>query len=385
MKFNAVSASPLLLASATAARVAVAINPSPTPHPEPLTYISQDGPLHRPHKDYCCFTLGSFDPSTGRYPLSPFDGSVGESLVDGSRLGQGPFCFNHTTGIVQDTNGAHCIFDEASHKFHCCDNCTGKTNFRLNIHHQQGSASATIVARNDVDAQCSMEPHSCPPPWHRALKWCQQHPNSDRCPWLPWTLSSHNIKSDNGDALRFGIGFILDQLCGWLPGTCPVTSNIKDVVPRLELRRTIQGFQDILDLACEVADPLCPFIPLVMDAVLSILEALSDISRLGQAARAYVDTNNSIDMRALSRSLRTAHTEIGSAGQSNMENASEMTPEEAIEWLRGRLNAICEKNFPVLCQYVPNVLGFIRKILESTDEDCEALSHAAQAMLSGLR
>ncbi|TQN69538.1 hypothetical protein CSHISOI_05961 [Colletotrichum shisoi] len=385
MKFNAVSASPLLLASATAARVAVSINPSSTPHPEPLTTFSPNAPPHRPQKDYCCFTLGSFDPSTGRYPLSLLDGSVGESLVDGSRLDQGPFCFNHTTGIVQDTNGAHCIFDEATHKFHCCDNCTGKSNFRLNIHHQQGSAFATILARSDVDAQSSVEPHSCPPPWHRALKWCQQHPNSDRCPWLPWTLSSQTIKSDNGHALRFGIGFILDHLCAWLPGTCPVTSNIKDVVPKLELRRTIQGFQDILDLACEVADPLCPFIPLVMDSVLSILEALSDISRLGQAVRTYVDANNNIDLRALSRSLRTAHIEIGSAGQSSMENASEMTPEEAIEWLRGRLNAICEKNFPVLCQYVPSVLGFIRKILESTDEDCEALSHATQAMLSVLK
>ncbi|TKW54269.1 hypothetical protein CTA1_6441 [Colletotrichum tanaceti] len=385
MKLNAVSASPLLLASATAARVAVSINPSSSiPHPVPLTAFSQDDPLHRPQKDHCCFTLGSFDPSTGRYPLSLLDGSVGESLVDDSRLGQGPFCFNHTTGIVQDTNGAHCIFDEASHKFHCCHNCTGKTNFRLNIHHQQGGAFATIAAQTDVDAQCSVEPHSCLPPWHRALKWCQQHPNSDKCPWLPWTLSSQTIKSDNGNALRFGIGYILDALCGLLPDTCPVTSQIKDVVPRLELRRTIQGFQDILGLASEVADPLCPFIPFTMDAVLSILEALSDISRLGQVVRAYVGTNG-IDVRALSGSLRTAHIETRSAGRSTMENASKMTPEEAIEWLRGRLNDICEKNFPVLCQYVPNVLGFIRKILESTDEDCEALSHAAQAMLAGLK
>ncbi|KAK1980163.1 hypothetical protein LZ30DRAFT_144767 [Colletotrichum cereale] len=323
--------------------------------------------------------LGTFNISTEEYHVLLLDRSVGEGNVNNHVLGQGPFCISHTTGVVQDSSGAYCTFDKTNQGLRCRHDTTGEPSFQLNINRQPDGTSAAILSQHHVDkqllglkAQLFTGTDTCLPPWYEALKWCQDHPGSNKCPWLPWTLEPQTFKSHNADALRAGLQWALSFSCLLFPDACSSfkVEDAMNVLSNINLEVAIQGLQDSLGARCEASPLLCPYVPLTMEAILSAMEVVSDVTRLVHAVLAGAGHKN-LGRRAPSSLVQTAQTDFGVSGQPTTGDVSKPALADIVQWFRSIVYDICEKRSPSWCQYVHDLLDFVEDIFTGTEE-CHA-------------
>ncbi|KAK1993630.1 hypothetical protein LX36DRAFT_246018 [Colletotrichum falcatum] len=207
---------------------------------------------------------------------------------------------------------------------------------------------------------CHRVEDSCLPQWHVTLQWCQDHPDSDRCPWLPWNLAHETFRSDNGDTLRVGLEWALDTFCLLFPDACSSfkVEDAMNVLSNIDLKNTVQALQDSLGARCEASPLLCPYVPLTMEAMLSAMELVSDVTKLVQAV---------LD--------GAGHEKLGrraiQSDQPPAEDTSKAVPVDIIEWIRSMLSDMCENEAYPWCQFVPGLLDFVQDMFQCTEKDTQ--------------
>ncbi|KAK2058277.1 hypothetical protein LY76DRAFT_63587 [Colletotrichum caudatum] len=209
--------------------------------------------------------------------------------------------------------------------------------------------------------QCnSPTTESCLPPWQTALKWCQNHRDSDKCPWLPWSLSPQTIESDGGYALRTGLKWGLNASCLMFPDACSSlkVEDAMNMLSKMDWKVVVQALQNSLGARCEASPRLCPYVPLTMEYILSAAEDLSDFSRLVQAVLAGAEHEKKHGQPAPPRS----------SGQPTTEHSPKAASADIIQWYRRIMDALCEKKPFPWCPYLPILFEFVEDMFQSQRE-----------------
>ncbi|KDN68154.1 hypothetical protein CSUB01_08243 [Colletotrichum sublineola] len=326
------------------------------------------------HHRESCFTIGAFDSSIGGNYVLFLDrcGPLSHGHVSDPIMGQGPFCMNSSTGVVRDMKGAYCSFDKTIQSLRCRHNTPGEQHFQINIHRQPDGTSISFLSAL-----------SCLSPWHTALKWCQDHPASNRCPWLPWTLHPRTFLSDRGNALRDGLKWALNVSCLLFPEACS-SFKVEDAINALsniDFKVAVQALQDELGARCEpsrsISPSLCPYVPLIMEATLSAMEAVSDATTLVQAVLARVARKKLVQLAPSKPVPRAAQADFELSGQSTTKGSSQADPFDIIHWFRGILYDMCERKSYPWCQHVPDLLDFVEDMFKGTDNGHTTLGSPA--------
>ncbi|KAK2023146.1 hypothetical protein LX32DRAFT_163012 [Colletotrichum zoysiae] len=210
-------------------------------------------------------------------------------------------------------------------------------------------------------SQCdSPTTESCLPPWQTALKWCQDHPESNKCPWLPWSLSPQTIESDGGHALRTGLKWGLNATCLLSPDACSSfkVDDVMNMLSKMDWRAVVQALQNNLGARCEASPKLCPYVPLTMDYILSAAEEISDFSRLVQAVLAGAEHEKKHGRPAPPRS----------SGQPITEHNPKAAPAGIIRWYRRIMDVLCEKKSYPWCPHLPELFEFVEDMFQSQRE-----------------
>ncbi|EXF73176.1 hypothetical protein CFIO01_12248 [Colletotrichum fioriniae PJ7] len=418
MKFTTFATSPLLLGPASLVTAVSPSVPLDQAIPGGISSIKPQGTKVDQKSDgRLCFTLGTFDSHFGEFAVSLVDEPVDGHLADG-------FCHNHTTKVVQDSQGNNCVFDNRTSNLHCSAE-SPKTKFDLNIRQppavdysktsvrpemmpctsllravclEKVKAQCAWCSQHTTDPEChkatfcpwrlspkyglSISPSPSPttvydgsrctggkpflPAWHQYLRWCRDHPESDKCPYLPWTLNPKTIHSDN--AFNDAIGFIRCNLLGQCQH-----SDISALTPS----KTVQVLQNALEHVCTRYPPTCLFIPPVMEVVLSSTEVIADVSRL---ATAFV-TGHGLEeysRPALPKSSGTSHAAPARIGHSDSQGSLSVIDNT----LRSAtLEFICEELCSPLCDHIPSVMGIVDSILKG-NADLQELTNAFQYYLA---
>ncbi|KAK1716391.1 hypothetical protein BDP67DRAFT_487869 [Colletotrichum lupini] len=418
MKFTTIATSPLLLGSASLVTAVSPSVPLDQAIPRGISSINLQGTdVDQKNDGRLCFTLGTFDSHFGEYDVSLVDESVDGHLANG-------FCYNHATKVVQDSQGNDCVFDDTVSNLRCSAE-SPKTKFDLTIRQPPAvdysktsvrpemtpcTSLLRAVCLEKVKAQCAWCSHHttdpechkatfCPwrlspkyglssspspsptpvydgsrctggkpflPAWHQYLRWCRDHPESIRCPYLPWTLNPKTIHSDN--AFNDAIGFIWCNLLG----RCQ-HSDISAITPP----KTVQVIQNALEHVCTRYPPTCPFIPPVMEVVLSSMEVIADVSRL---ATAFFTGHGLEDYSrpALPKSPETSHGAPARIGHSDSQGSLSVV-DNALR--SATLEFICEELCSPLCDHIPSVMRIVDSILKG-NADLQELTNAFQYYLA---
>ncbi|KXH56109.1 hypothetical protein CSAL01_07141 [Colletotrichum salicis] len=416
MRFTTLATSPLLFGSASLVAAVSPPIPQDASTPGGVSNILPQGTkAHQEHEDRTCFILGTFDPDFDEFSVSLVDGPVNGHLIDG-------FCHIHATGVVQDSQGNNCVFDDRLSSLRCSAEFP-TTSFNLTIRQppavnypkasvrpQMASCTSLLrtVCLEKVKAQCAWCFHHntdpdcsqltfCPwrlslqhsiasspsptpisdgtrctgvkpslPAWHQYLRWCRDHPESDRCPYLPWTLNPKTVHSDN--AFNDAIGSIWCQVFG----RCH-HSDISGLTPP----KAVQAIQNALEHVCTRYPPTCALIPSVMEVVLSSMEVIADIARLYKAiltGQGLEDFNRP----ALPELSETTHGTSARSEHSNDQGSLAVIDNVLHSAI---LEFICEELCSPICDHIPSIMRIVDSILKG-NADLQELTNAFQYYLA---
>ncbi|OHE91352.1 hypothetical protein CORC01_13329 [Colletotrichum orchidophilum] len=425
MKFTALATSPLLFASASVATaVSLPVPQAPSNNPQG---IPQGADFHQEHNDCAYFTIGTFDTSFSEFSVSLVDEPVDGHLVNGFCLNRSSglvqdsqrnncifddkleslSCSGAVAGTTKFRLGIRqpptvnyikrseapqmtpctsllrnvcldIVKDQYAWCFHNpADSDCYKFKFcpwRLKMDPEYGlisrdkfnPVSPSITPKCQGNWRAPSNPSL--PAWFQYLRWCRDHPESDRCPYLPWFLNPKTVHSDN--AFNNAIDFIWCQVLGQCQN-----SNSSTLTPP----KVVQLIQDGLEHFCTRHPPSCVLIPSVMEVVLSSMEVTADVWRLYEA----ILTGSSLgdfNRPTIPKLPQASHAALAPSEHSN-DQGGHAVIKDALQ--SATLEFICEEICSPLCDYIPSVMTIISSILEG-DADLQQLAVAFRQHLTSL-
>lgn len=162
--------------------------------------VSQQKPSQQAPEENFCFTLNKLDSSTSEQRVFVEQRPVDEDEVNNDLLEQGPFCLNHTTGVIQDSNRFDCIFNDSTQRFQCSDELSGESKFRLESRQHPDGALDAVLAKVSQDDKVTQDQM---PPWCRRFPWRCPKPTKSNIIALPLILNPSPPRYDSKEASYF--------------------------------------------------------------------------------------------------------------------------------------------------------------------------------------
>ncbi|KAK1633823.1 hypothetical protein BDP81DRAFT_396567 [Colletotrichum phormii] len=288
MRFTTLATSPLLFGSAS---LVAAVSP-PLPQdaytPRGVSNIIPQGTkVHQEHEDRTCFILGTFDPDFDEFSVSLVDGIVNGHLTDG-------FCHNHATGVVKDSKGNNCVFDDRLSGLRCSAE-SPTTSFNLTIRQPPAvnypKASAVQAIQNALEHVCTRYPPTCALiPSVMEVVLSSMEVIADVARLYKAILTGQGLEDFNRPALP--------ELSETSHGTSARAGHSNDQGSFAVIDNVLHSA--ILEFICEeLCSPICDHIPSIMRIVDSILKGNADLQELTNAFQYYLARITPADVQTI--------------------------------------------------------------------------------------